>query len=247
MSSRRLRRGRSAARAARRDRPGAVQALVGLADPRVQLAAAAVGEALVGGVPEEGMPEAERACRVRIALDELAEPVPGRRVGRGGRVVREHLGHELRAERRAQHGRVAEQRAVAGREPVDTRRDDGLDALRKRLVLGRLRGADELLEEQRVAAGPVGDRRDLVLKEPLGRRCADELACGFGLQRLRAGSSSPGSAARSRPRRSRPSSAFGSRTGATVSSAPGGRGGAAGRRRRRPSSGRPRSRPASAP
>ena len=65
----------------------ALEPFVRLADLGVELAAPLVGEAFVGRVAEERVTEAEGAGRVRVALDELAQPVPGLRVGRGLRVV----------------------------------------------------------------------------------------------------------------------------------------------------------------
>ena len=112
-----------------------LEPLVGLADLRVQLAAAPVREPFVRRVAEERVPEAEGACGVRVALDELVQPVPGLGVGRGGGILAQHLVHEVGAERRAQDRRVAQQRAVARRQPVDAGGDDRLDAFRQRLVL----------------------------------------------------------------------------------------------------------------
>ena len=152
-----------------------LEPLVRLADLRVQLAAPLVREALVRRVAEEGVAEAERAGRVRVAFDELAQAVPSVRVGQRFGIGREHVRDELRAEGGAEHGGVAEQRAVACREPVDARRDDGLDALGQRLFLRSARGRGELLQEQRVAAAAVGDGGDLVLEHALGGRRPDQL------------------------------------------------------------------------
>ena len=75
------------------------------------------------------------------------------RVGQRFGIGREHVRDELRAEGGAEHGGVAEQRAVARREPVDARRDDGLDALGQRLFLG------SRARTWRAPAGTAGCRR----------------------------------------------------------------------------------------
>ena len=222
-----------------------LEPLVGLADLRMELAASLVREPFVGRVAEERVAEAEGAGRVRVALDELVQPVPRLRVCRGLGIVREHLADELGAEACAEHGGVAQQRAVARLELVDAGRHDGLDALGERLVLGRARGGDELLQEERVAAGAAGDRGRLVLQQALSGGSADQLLRGRLVEAAGAGSSSPGSAARRLPPRSRRRPAAGSRTAATAGPRPGRRGAAGARPTPRPSSARPRSRAAS--
>src|SRR3954470_13769504 len=75
-----------------------LEPLVRLADLRVQRTAPLVRKALVRRVAEEGVAEAERAGRVRVAFDELAQTVPSVRVGQRLGVGREHVRDELRAE-----------------------------------------------------------------------------------------------------------------------------------------------------
>ena len=140
-----------------------VEALVCGADTRVKLATAAEREPFVCGVAEERVSEAEPARRIGVALDELVQAIPRLRVGRRRRVVAgEHAPHELAAERAPHHGGVAEQRSIRGREPVDSRRDDGLDVLRKAPGGLAVRGGEELLQEERIASGPLDDRCDLL-------------------------------------------------------------------------------------
>ena len=83
-----------------------------LGDARVQLAPAPEREALVGGVADQRMPEVEGAGGVRVALDELPQPVPRLGVEGGVGIVLEHPRDELAREARAEDGRPAEQRAV---------------------------------------------------------------------------------------------------------------------------------------
>ena len=146
---------------------------------RVQLAAPPEREPFVGGVADQRVAEPERPGSVRVALDELRQPVPRLRVERRLRIAGENLRDEVARERRSEHGRPAKEGTVAGREAVDARRHDLEDALRHRLDLAtlRVRRSDELPHEERVAAGALGDRREV-----LGR---DRLVCRRHRERLR--------------------------------------------------------------
>ena len=162
------------------------------------------------------MPEAEPAGDVRVALDELGQPVP--RVGvPGRRLVLDHRGDEVAGERLAEHRGPAEQRAVGGAQPVDAARDDRLDGLRQ-LVLLRVVGVgarrDELLEEERVAAGAAGDRVGLVVGDVSARRRTSALASS-GAERLEPHRHGRRPAACPRRRRTLPGRGAGSRTRTT--------------------------------
>ena len=135
---------------------------------RVQLAAAPEGQALVRRVADQRVAEVEGAGGVRVALDELSQPVPRLHVEGGVGVAFEHARDELAREAGAEHGRPAQQRPVARREAVDPAREHAFDALGQLLepLLGAARGGDELLHEERVASRALGDRRELLGWQP---------------------------------------------------------------------------------
>ena len=102
---------------------------------------------------------AERKGSVARIADELAEPFPAGRVARVRDLVLEDLAEELQLEHRADDRGVAKQHPVRRLERVDTRREQALDRLRQRLERFTLPGRDdELADEERVAAGSLGER-----------------------------------------------------------------------------------------
>ena len=118
------------------------------------------------------MAEPERAGDVRIALDELAEPLPRLGCGADLGVVLQDLGDERSGERDAENGRPAQERAVARAELVDARRHERFDRLGKVLgLVGLLPDAREALEEERVAGAALHERRQLFLGEAPIARC----------------------------------------------------------------------------
>ena len=77
-------------------------------------------------------------------------------------------------ERDSEHGRPAKERAIAGGELVDARRDECLDRLGKLLgLVGLLADARQPLEEQRVAGAALHERGELVVGQPTVTRCGD--------------------------------------------------------------------------
>ena len=124
------------------------------------------------------MPEAERARSVRVALDELPEPLPRVRRRRDVLVALEHVVDQRAREGDAEHRGPAQQRAVARLEPVDPRSNQGLDRLGQLLRLGGgLVRQRELAQEERVAAAALRDRLELLVAEPplAGRRLGKRL------------------------------------------------------------------------
>ena len=126
---------------------------------RVERGPAAEREPRVRRVADERVPEAEASRDVRIAFDELGEPGPSGGVARPSRLVDEG-GDELAGKRLAQDRSPAEEGTVGAVQPVDATRQHRLDRLRELVIRPGTRGTrgDELLEEQRVAAGTGGDR-----------------------------------------------------------------------------------------
>src|SRR5438045_9311061 len=110
------------------------------------------------------MPKTERSRDVRVAFDELSEPVPRLRVGGGRWVVLQHCGDERTGERDAEHGCPAQKRPVAWGEPVDAGRDERFDRVR-RLLLSLALGRSEFLQEQRVAGAAIDDGSGLLLAQ----------------------------------------------------------------------------------
>src|SRR5205823_11145453 len=74
-----------------------------LADPPVQLAPAAVGEALVGGVADQGVPKSDLLV---APVDEVPEPVPCRRVEDTGDLCTERVFEQSAGERSTEDGRL---------------------------------------------------------------------------------------------------------------------------------------------
>ena len=154
------------------------QALVRFSDAGVKLAPASIGEALVRRVAEERVAEPIRAGDVRVAFDELGEPVPRLRVRCGRGIAGEHELEHVAREGRAEHGGPTKECAVRSGEAVDARADQRLHGVGKifgLLGVGAARG-DELLEEERVASGALRDRVQLVACETLGRGGDRELS-----------------------------------------------------------------------
>ena len=89
-------------------------------------------------------------------------------------------------ERRAEHRRPAQERALTGCEPVDARREQRLDCLGQLisvLATGSRRG--QFLQEQRVAGSALGQRRELLVRQAgLARGGLDQLARVGDRQRL---------------------------------------------------------------
>ena len=123
------------------------------------------------------MAEVEGAGGVRVALDELRQAIPGLGVERRVGIALEHARHELAREARAEDGGPPQQRSVRRGEVVDPAGDHALDAFGQRLesMLGDASGCDELLNEERVAAGALGDRGQLVGRQLFLRRGECEL------------------------------------------------------------------------
>ena len=158
-------------------------AFVDLADALMQLTAPSEREPLVRGVPDQRVPEAEPARHVRVALDELGQPLPELRLRRG-RFGGEHVVDHLAVEDDAEHGGPAQQSALPRREAVDARAHDRVDRVGQ---LGRAfaaRRADELLQEERVAACAADELGDGGLVEPVACRRTHELRRLVVVQRL---------------------------------------------------------------
>jgi hypothetical protein len=100
-------------------RPLALPLLDHLRHAPVQVATALERQALVGGVPDQGVPEAEGARSVRVALDELPEPLPGVRRRSDVLVSLEDVVDQRAREGDTEHRGPSQQRAVARVEPVD--------------------------------------------------------------------------------------------------------------------------------
>ncbi len=135
-----------------------------LGDARVQFPAPPERKALVGGVVDERVAEAQPA--VRVAVDEAPEARP--QAGVGGHLVAECRGQQDLVERDAEHGRVPQHDPVGGREPVDVRGHDRLDRVGQRLDRPvRARDVQQLDEEERASPGPAHDLLDLVRAQRL--------------------------------------------------------------------------------
>ena len=137
----------------------------------VQISPPAVRQPLVGGVAHQRVAEAVEAGAV--LGHELAQPPPGRRAGRG-RLVQKLL-REGGAEPQPQHRRHAQQAAVGRRQLVDLRRHHRLHRVRQPLGGARhTRRAQQLLQEQRVAARSAGEDRHLVRAKRRILGCSDQ-------------------------------------------------------------------------
>ena len=132
----------------------------------VQLATTSERQSFVGGVADEGVAEAHTAVRIRV--HETSQAFPELRVERH-LVVKSRL-EEVRVEGRAQYRRVSEHHPVRRSEPVDVRRDDGLDRVRE--CVGRpglAHHVEQLEEEEDVAGRPLGDQVDGVRRQQFHR------------------------------------------------------------------------------
>ena len=157
------------------DVPLRVEALHGLGDARVQRAPALVEQARVGDVVDERVPERvhgigkERGLGEELGPAEAGEPVAHRLGGRVRHRLEQRHRHLL-----ADHRGGLEQVLLVGRQPVDARGEHGPDAgrhlerARRRAPPGRrpaspastpvsTRLRTRFLEEERVAAGALGD------------------------------------------------------------------------------------------
>src|SRR4029079_3127384 len=120
-------------------------------DACVEFAPAPVREALVRGITDERVAEAEGARHLRISLDEFGEAVPRLRAGRNVGVALEYLGNQRPGEPLAEHGRPAKQRAVAGSELVDALRHERPHCVREIVgSRGLLADAGQLAQDERV-------------------------------------------------------------------------------------------------
>ena len=216
-------------------------------DPAVELAAPTVRQSFVRGVADQRMPEPEPARDVRVALDEL---------GRGGPTPpsrppprdRPRAPSAITAPGEETPSTDAQRRSARspGAEPVDPRRDERLDRLGQLLGLwSAVLGGGELLQEERVPGPALGDRRELLVVSRRSAAAATSVvasSAGSGSsRRVSAGSGG----VPPRPRSRRPPG----RRVVQVSQGWSGaacRGDGGARTRRRPSSGRPRRRAASA-
>ena len=168
--------------------------LVHLADPRAARAGAG-RTALVGRVPEERVAEAEAAGgEGSRSTNSLSRSHASASAARS--CPRSTLGDEVGAEasRRAptpsaaaRDRRAGACRSASSRPPRRSRAAPRPPALRGR--------GDELLQEERVAARALGDRRDLVRRQPVWPRPRRRAPAPRRRRAARAGSSSPGSAA----------------------------------------------------
>ena len=143
-----------------------------LAYPVVEHATTPVGESLVSGVADQGVPESHGPGG--LVRQEPTQPCPNL-------VVKLHvIAHGVRQqawiEAGTQDGGVAQDRAVAGRQTVYLACDHRLDRVRQRIDAAGLANLFKQLEqEQRVPAGSSGDLVNLVARQRvvLGRRIND--------------------------------------------------------------------------
>jgi hypothetical protein len=113
--------------------------------------------------------------------EEVVEPGP---IVVAAEIVARHGRGELQRERLPQHGDAAQEAALAGRQPVDLRRDHGLDGVRHLTIRVPGPGEEQLPQEQRVAAGALGHGGDLVVREVEVRHARlDERRDGVGRER----------------------------------------------------------------
>ncbi len=142
---------------------------------RVQVAAHPERQGLVRRRALEGVAEADAPG---VLFDERGEP-PGHRVQVGaGDVQVARRGLEVR--RDPEHGQLAQDRAVGGREAVDRRRQQAFDRVGKRAqVAAGADGSGELAQQQGVAGGALHERRNRVRREPpAGRDDRDDDGAG---------------------------------------------------------------------
>ena len=149
-------------------------------DALVQVGAHLLGQALVGGLADQPVGEAERVLAAgpgAVGVDELLlhqrqqPPLQLRPLA-----LREQLGERGQVEAASLDRGAPKDRSLPGLEAVDAGREHGLQGRRQRpLPLLGLSG-DELLEEQRIAFRGVDDpARDARLERGRGDR-ADERA-----------------------------------------------------------------------
>ena len=151
-----------------------------LPDLRVQGAAQPERQAFVRPVSDQGMAEADVAGFVRA--EELAQPAPGFRVRR---FAVEHRHEQIGRERPSEHRRAPQDVAIGRGEPVDPRHDQRFDGVGQRRDVGRARGREQLLQEERVPTGALRQRRQLIGAERrVLRRGRQHLGGGFRVQRL---------------------------------------------------------------
>src|SRR5438093_2209356 len=113
----------------------------------MQLAPPPVRKALVGGVANEGVAEAQLA--VRLLVEILGQPPPDA----GIRRFLERGDDEVLPEAGPDDGCAAQDAPVGGRKAVDLSQHERLHRLRKLSKLPCARGSQKLGEEEWVAAG----------------------------------------------------------------------------------------------
>ena len=129
-------------------------------DHAVELLSFAVRQPSVSGVADQRVLESELPARLR---NQERRQIPPRLQRQVGNVLGEHGRGELAGERLAEHRRVAQERLVAWTQAVDLRRDHRFHGIRQTFQATCLPcGREQLLQEQRVAAGALRERRDLV-------------------------------------------------------------------------------------
>ena len=140
----------------------------------MQVAAALVEQARVRRFADEAVPEAVLGRRPPPLFDDEVEPLQLRE--RGAQLLgRDEPFQQRQAEAAADDRRDRGDVADVGSEPVEPRLQRLLDRRRHgRAVAAFDRVARRLLEEERIAAGALGElRRDLVGEIASGRRCRE--------------------------------------------------------------------------
>ena len=152
-------------------------------DAAVDVAAALERQTLVRGRADQVV--TERVGHVARVRDELAQPFPARGIAGVRDLVLENRADEVELELRPDHRRVAEEHAVLRIERVDAGREQALDRLGQRLEpVAGARGDDELADEERVAAGTLGQRgQRLARQRDLVRQRERELGGDVGSER----------------------------------------------------------------
>ena len=145
----------------------------------VQLGAVVLRRALVGGLADEGVGEAERVVPRELRSVGADQPLAHQRdqvaVQVGALLRRDELREGAAVERPPLDGGARQHPALAGLEPVDARGEDGVEARRERLRPALRLGGDELLEEQRVALGALDDALGRAAAPRLRGQPADQL------------------------------------------------------------------------
>ena len=156
------------------------------ADPAVDLAAPAERQPLVRHRAEEVVAEAERRPSVSRSTNSESRCQRSRSPASTGSSTRISL-EQVEVEARADDRRVAQEQPVGRVEPVDARGQQRLDRLGQDVGAGAgTRRADELAHEERVAAGALGQRRELVAPRARGRPPPRAPASAASLVRQRA-------------------------------------------------------------